>query len=760
VRSRVEATKVGGEALEGALPLKIGYDSRVLPIEGGRPQFAVIVLHGRHAEDLTPRKLAERWGPHMATTLFAMPVFNGMGGSSPGEPRGTWPQDSLVAACAALGAYVDEICKEYGLAVDRVTIIGLMEGASLAFHYGLPQEKGLGAIVGFGGNLTGMAITKETVPSRPAVLLVHGETDDVVPPANFLHGYTMLSEAELPVTTCFRPKVGRVIDSVGADATMFFLKGMQSTKPPVDTRGAAAPDVEKSVKLVIWDLDDTLWSGTLDDEDSLVLYDRRVEALRRLNRSGVVSAICSKNDFETARRKLQALGLWDEFVFPRIGFVPKGPALQSLITDMQLKARNCVFIDDNDVNLAEAKATLPELFVLDAKSAGCDAFLERLVEAHAHVQKSRVEEYRSLESRVTESRSFDGDRTKFLETCDIHVAIASSSDLVDFAPRIEELINRTNQLNYLKTRVQPGSMVDFVSEPSLREGFALFAWDKFGYHGLVGFIAGDVRTGALLHMAFSCRIMHMGIENVLLHRTFQRFPSLQVPESVPVVPEIPDWITVWHFAHPDVRARILAEEKNLGPDTRDIRIRFMANCQSGVFSHFSGLREVAEVDSHPRIFVMSMVLDNSYRQQNFPPAVVHYIGSDFYDIMWPAELRHRLESDVYEQCVTEFCDYLTAMGRRLLVIGNPRGTEVNHDHVIRGVTRERMNAFNDVWRRMAAQRTEVDYLDVDGFVGPDKMADCVHFRVDASRDIAERIRQWHDDLPESVFMTGPLLETA
>ncbi|MGN7295216.1 HAD-IIIC family phosphatase [Rhizobium sp. SAFR-030] len=744
--------------------MKIGYDSRILPIDGGRPEFALIFVHGSHAEDLTPRKLAERWGPHMATTLFAMPVFNGIGGPPEGasleSPPGAWPAGSLEPACAALGRYVDQICEEYGLSPDRVTIAGLMEGATLAFRYGLETENGPGSIVGFGGNVTGLSITKETVKSRPAVLLVHGETDGVVLPADFLQGYTMLAEAGIPVTTCFRPQVGRVVDGVGADATMFFLRGMQSTKPPVVIRRDAAPNVEKSVKLVIWDLDDTLWSGTLDDEDALVLYDRRVEALRRLNRSGVVSAICSKNDFETARRKLEELGLWDEFVFPRIGFVPKGPALRSLISDMQLKAKNCVFIDDNDVNIAEAKAALPDLFVVDAKSPDCDAFLERLVDAHAHVKKSRVEEYRSLESRVTESRSFDGDRENFLKGCDIHVAIASSADLVDFAPRIEELINRTNQLNYLKTRVQPGSMVDFVSEPSLREGFALFAWDKFGYHGLVGFIAGDVRTGTLLHMAFSCRIMHMGIENVLLHRAFQRFPSLQVPASVPVVPEIPDWITVDHVAHPDVRARILAEEKSLGPDTRDVRIRFMANCQSGVFSHFSGLRDVAEVDSHPRIFVMSLVLDKSYRQQNFPPAVVHYIGSDFYDIMWPAELRHRLDSEVYEQCVTEFCDYLKAMGRRLLVIGNPRGTEVNHDHVIRGVTRERMNAFNDIWRRMAAHRTEVDYLDVDGFVGPDRMADCVHFRVDASRDIAERIRQWHDDLPESVFMTGPLLETA
>jgi FkbH-like protein len=734
--------------------VKIGFDSKLLPVDGGDPHLAVILLHGKDVGDSTMRRLAERWRGHFTSAIFAMPQFTASHAEVAG-PRAASPYRSsmeLALTAAELDKYIDQLRTEYGLENSQIVIAGYAEGMALALYHALRQKEKLCAVVGFSGDLQGFSDLRTEVESRPPVLLVHGEKDDAVSPATFLQNFRTLAEAGVPVSTCFRPGLGHEIDGVGADSAMFFVKGalaVHGHRPPKKKK--LSGDLAASLKLVIWDLDDTLWQGTLDDADAIVPFESRVDAIRRLNRSGIVSAICSKNDFETARQKLEALDLWDEFVFPRIAFVPKGAALKSLIADMQLKPKNCLFIDDNEINLAEAKTVLPDLHVLDAKSEDCDVFLQKLVDAHAHVEKSRVEEYKALQSRVTEGQEFDGSRENFLQTCDIHVAIASSSDLIDFAPRIEELINRTNQLNYLKTRVQPGSMVDFVSEASLREGFALFAWDKFGYHGLVGFIAADVKTETLIHMAFSCRIMHMGIENVLLHRTFQRFRNLNTPGEITVKPEIPAWITVDRFNEPGIRARILAEENGLSAGNRDVRIRFMANCQSGVFSHFSGLRDVAEIDSHPRIFILSQVLDKSYLKQNFPPAVVHYIGSDYFNVMWPQDVRDTLETGLYEQCAVEFCEFLRNQGSHLLIVGTPSTVAPNYDLLIRGVTQERMDSFSNVWKKMAGIYDCVDFMDVDGFVTTDRMVDSVHFQVDASRDIARHIADWYHGLPSSLF---------
>ena len=78
------------------------------------------------------------------------------------------------------------------------------------------------------------------------------------------------------------------------------------------------------IKLVIWDLDETLWQGTLAEGDTPMLFPRRAEIIRLLNQRGVVNAICSKNDPAQARATLEGMGLWEEFVFPHIAFSPKG----------------------------------------------------------------------------------------------------------------------------------------------------------------------------------------------------------------------------------------------------------------------------------------------------------------------------------------------------------------------------------------------------------------------------------------------------
>lgn len=724
--------------------MKVRYDSKLIPQQGGQPSFAFVFLHADNGEDLALRTLAERWRPHFPDTLFALPVF-GISADAVGQGLASLAGlEEDTDFKGAIDAYIAEVRHESGLPNERIALISSGELAPLTAIYGLEADERFGAIIGFGGPAFLVGENQNHVKSRPPMLLVHGQLDPSCDPGAFLQMLSSLEGQQVPVSSCFRPGVGREIENYGADAAMFFLKGALSNSAPLpQVNKSKTRKVADPIKLIIWDLDETLWSGTLDEgSDTLMLNEARAQTIRQLNIHGVVSAICSKNDFELAKRKLEKLGMWDEFVFPRISFEPKGPVIKALIDQMQLRPQNCLFIDDNDINLAEAKSVVPNLQVLDAKTGECDQVLASIVAANSHISKSRVAEYRNLEKRVVEANEFKGDREQFLHSCNIEVAFANSSDLVDFASRIEELVNRSNQLNYLKTRVSPGSIVDFVAEPSLREGFAVFAWDRFGYHGLVGFIGVDVKTERILHMAFSCRIMHMGIENALLARAAQRFDNLQVPSEFGLDTALPPWIKAHAFDH-SIRQKVIAEEGNLNRADAKPEIRFMANCQSGIFSHYSGLRDVAEIDSVPRIFAMSMMLNGQFKQQKFPRLVVHYLGTDLYNVYWPPGTSALAEKGLYLHCCEQFCQFLKDQGSELLVVGGQGDAAVDHEHIIRGVTRERISLFNSVWQLLADRNDHVEFLDVTPFVGSERMADCVHFRADASRDIADRIRDWY-----------------
>ena len=116
----------------------------------------------------------------------------------------------------------------------------------------------------------------------------------------------------------------------------------------------------EGVRLVIWDLDDTFWTGTLT-EGGVTLNSRNVDIVRTLSGRGIINSICSKNDPERARAELERAGVWDYFVFPRIAWENKGAMVRSIVESAQLRPETVMFIDDNPINLNEVRHYNPGL---------------------------------------------------------------------------------------------------------------------------------------------------------------------------------------------------------------------------------------------------------------------------------------------------------------------------------------------------------------------------------------------------------------
>ncbi|MFT3819350.1 MAG: hypothetical protein QM750_17200 [Rubrivivax sp.] len=262
----------------------------------------------------------------------------------------------------------------------------------------------------------------------------------------------------------------------------------------------AAPDV----KLVIWDLDDTFWRGTLAEGDALEIPQAHLDAVRELTRRGIVNAICSKNDFAAARARLEQAGIWDQFVFPRIAFSPKGELIRDIIGQAQLRAENVLFIDDNTLNLEEARYYSPGLQVLDAAASGGLLSMPGLAGKPDGGQ--RLAQYKMLEQRSRE-REGASSNDEFLRQSDIRIRITPTREAD--AERVHDMVARTNQLNFTKKRVSPEDVRALVADPA-NQTATIAVRDRFGDHGVVGWYC--LRDGVLEHFLFSCRIINLGIE--------------------------------------------------------------------------------------------------------------------------------------------------------------------------------------------------------------------------------------------------------
>ena len=70
----------------------------------------------------------------------------------------------------------------------------------------------------------------------------------------------------------------------------------------------------EKIKLVIWDLDETFWSGTLS-EGEVQTPEQNIELIKRLTDVGIVNSICSKNEMNSVKKELKEIGDLDYFVF-------------------------------------------------------------------------------------------------------------------------------------------------------------------------------------------------------------------------------------------------------------------------------------------------------------------------------------------------------------------------------------------------------------------------------------------------------------
>ena len=282
----------------------------------------------------------------------------------------------------------------------------------------------------------------------------------------------------------------------------------------VSTREPEAP----AVKCVVWDLDDTIWSGTLieDGIDALRLKPAAVTAIKELDRRGILHSILSKNSPEEAEAALRRFGLWEYFLFPQISWAPKSTGLPSIAQQLNVNADTFLFIDDQPFERAEMAFAHPHVEVLEAERI--DTLLDhpRLAgNATAEASRRRLM-YMEEQTRTAAAcdLSVPGDIGAFLRQCDLRLELADLGP--DNIGRVFELTERTNQLNYSGERLARQSL-EALTQDEGRLPLVLSAADRYGDYGIIGFAQVAVPEWEVEHFFMSCRVQRKKVD----HQFFQ-----------------------------------------------------------------------------------------------------------------------------------------------------------------------------------------------------------------------------------------------
>jgi phospholipase/carboxylesterase len=206
---------------------------RLLPRSGGKPDSLVILLHGVAANGNDLVFLAQAWqASYLPATEFIAPDAPFPCDYAPFGRQWFSLQDrapekllaGLRDAAKILDLFFDELLTRHGLDDSRLALAGFSQGAATALFTGLHRQKQIAGVAAFSGALPGTDHLQREIVSRPPVLLVHGETDNVVPFQSMGLAKTALEAFGVPVKAAARPGLGHAIDATGIALAGNFLR--------------------------------------------------------------------------------------------------------------------------------------------------------------------------------------------------------------------------------------------------------------------------------------------------------------------------------------------------------------------------------------------------------------------------------------------------------------------------------------------------------------------------------------------------------
>jgi FkbH-like protein len=291
-----------------------------------------------------------------------------------------------------------------------------------------------------------------------------------------------------------------------------------------------------TIKCVVWDLDNTLWDGTLLEGDAVTLRPDARRVIETLDERGILQSVASRNDFALAMQKLREFELDEYFLYPQINWNSKAEAVRTIAQSINIGLDTIAFVDDQPFERDEVAFSCPEVTCLDAADLSAlpemSAMQPRFITADSRVRRQT---YRSDIVRNRAEESYAGPKEAFLASLGMVLTIFPAGE--DDLQRAEELTVRTNQLNATGVTYSYDELNAFRQSDEYDLLMARLE-DRYGTYGHIGLALLERRPEAwrIKLLLMSCRVMSRGVGSVMLTHIMHRAAARNVRLQADFVP--------------------------------------------------------------------------------------------------------------------------------------------------------------------------------------------------------------------------------
>lgn len=296
----------------------------------------------------------------------------------------------------------------------------------------------------------------------------------------------------------------------------------------------------RSRKMLVLDLDNTLWGGIIGDDgpDKIVIgretaiaeaYTAFQEYCLSLRERGVLLAVCSKNDEQVAKQGFahpDSVLKLEHFSAFKANWEPKHENILAIARELNLGVDSLVFVDDNPAERAIVEAQIPAIAVPDIGNEVTKYAL--IIEAARYFEVlslgkedlTRAKLYEENSQRANLEQKFVN-YGEYLNSLDMTAEIDAFNSI--YMERIAQLTNKSNQFNLTTRRY---TLADLESTTSDGKHIGIYGklTDRFGDNGLISVILGTVERREL-HLdlwLMSCRVLKREVEIAMLDSLAER----------------------------------------------------------------------------------------------------------------------------------------------------------------------------------------------------------------------------------------------
>lgn len=218
------------------------------PAASGETKSVVLFLHGYGADGADLLGLADPLAPHLRDTTFIAPDAPERSAANP-EGHQWFPIPRLdgsseaeeaagiQAAAEDVEALIGQILRQEGLGPDRLVLFGFSQGAALAIKVAAERAEPVAGVVSFSGWVIDPEHFAQRVVSRPPVLLVHGDKDEMVPLGRFHEAGQTLEAAGFEVYGHVMEGTGHGISADGLSVALTFIAQVLGELPEAPPEG-------------------------------------------------------------------------------------------------------------------------------------------------------------------------------------------------------------------------------------------------------------------------------------------------------------------------------------------------------------------------------------------------------------------------------------------------------------------------------------------------------------------------------------------